>query len=137
MAYDDEEEEVPESLATFTLEEGQFELIRAFKWAEVDFLNHAALSIKAEAMGAKFRTHDKRQAYHYADTIDLISDVGGKLFKGLGYPSEVPKGQGLTFSSFMKKMKRMQAATLGMATAETSGMLRLIDGFVRDRKSVV
>lgn len=132
MAYDDEEEEVPESLGTFALEAGQFELVRTFRWAEVDFLNYAALSIKAESMGAKFRSHDIRQAYHYADTIDLITEVAGKLFKGLGYPQEVPKGQGLTFTGFMKKVKRMQVATLGMTTSETWGMLKLIDGFVRE-----
>lgn len=119
-------------LCTCALEDGQFKLIRTFKWADVDLLNHAALSIKAEAMGAKFRTHDKRQAYHHAYTIDLINDVAGKLLNRLDYPTEVAKGQGLTFASFMKKMKRMQAATLGMTASETSCMLKLIDHFVRD-----
>lgn len=131
MAYDDEEEEVPEELSAFEYDEGQYDLLRSFKWHKLDPLNHAVLRLKAEGAGTSFTTHDQTQLYHHADMIDKVSKVFGKLFKAIGYPEKVDKEEGLTFEQFMAKLKRLQEYTLGMTTDEAKGTFALIDEYAR------
>lgn len=129
MAYDDDEEKVPNELSAFEMEEGQYDLLRSFQWHKLDPLNHAVLRLKAEGAGTSFATHDVGQLYHHADMIDKVSNVFGKLFKGIGYPEKVDKEEGLTFEQFMAKIKRLQECTLGMTGSEVKGTFALVDEY--------
>lgn len=131
MAYNDEDEQVPEELRTFEFDAEQYEQLRSFKWEKLDPLNHAVLKLKAEEAGTRYATHNPRQLYHHSDMIEQVAKVYGKLFKAIGYPEKVSGEEGLTFEQFLAKLKRLQEHTMGMADDEAQGIFALVDEYAR------
>lgn len=132
VAYDDDLEKVHEDLSTFVLHEQQYELLRTFKWEELDPLNHLVLAIGAEEAGTSMATHDRKKAYHFGDTLNKITRYMGKLFGGLGYPRDVRPEEGVTYESFMKKLGRVVETSMAMTAREADAMLRLVDEYVNE-----
>ncbi|KAL3894525.1 MAG: hypothetical protein SGPRY_013787 [Prymnesium sp.] len=107
VAFDEDEDQVPDTLKPFELDEAQYSLLRSFAWESLDLLNGIILPLRAEEVGTTFKVHNAAQLYHHGEMMDLVGGTVGKLFHGLGYPMAVNKDEGLTFEDFLKKMKRI------------------------------
>lgn len=132
VAYDEDLEKVHEDLTTFVLQEQQYELLRTFKWEQLDPLNHLVLAVGAEETGTTMAMHDQGRAYHYGDTLSKIALHMGKLFAGIGYPKDVRPEEGVSYESYMKKMARMVDASTSMTESEAGAMLRMVDEYASE-----
>lgn len=100
-AYDEDLEKVHEDLTTFVLPEQQYELLRTFKWEQLDPLNHLVLAMGAEETGTIAAAHSQSKAYHFGDTLTKITRSMGKVFAALGYPKVVEPDEGVTYEAFI------------------------------------
>ncbi|KAL3892839.1 MAG: hypothetical protein SGPRY_014734 [Prymnesium sp.] len=132
VAFDVDEDQVPDTLKTFELDEVQYSLLRSFAWESLDLLNGIILPLRAEEVGTTFKVHNVAQLYHHGEMIDLVGGTVGKLFHGLGYPMTVNKDEGLTFEDFLKKIKRMYNSTLGMTPQQAGAIFSMIDSYVQE-----
>lgn len=132
VAYDEDLEKVHEDLTTFVLNEQQYELLRTFKWEQLDPLNYLVLAVGAEESGTNAAKHNKDKAYHFGDTLSKVTRCMTKLFAALGYPTDVTTDEGVTYESFMKKLGRMVDASTTMTEGEAAAMLRLVDEYVKE-----
>ena len=130
VAYDDDEEEVPESLEDFSLSEAVMDRWRKFEWAHIDVINDVLLLLSAKEEAAEFDTHDWSKAYHFADMIDRVAGSLNKLFLGMGYPKHVDSSEGITYLEFVKKIKKIQKASIGLEEEQAQGLFKLIDTFM-------
>lgn len=132
LAYDEDTEEVPHNLRAFELEKAQYEMLRRFEWDKMDPLNTAVLKMRAKEVGTQFRGHDASQAYHDGDMMGHITLAYSQLFGGLGYPEKVPDEEGLTYTKFMKRMRRFHKSSLAMGQKEARAILKIMDTYIRE-----
>ena len=122
MAYDEASQKVPKDLETLELSEEQDVIFCNFKWAALDVLNCILLPLLTKGAGATYDLHDSSPLYHRADTITLVEEKLGKLFKGVGYPAVVPTSEGVSFQTFMAKIQKLHRLTLAMTEDEAVDM---------------
>ncbi|KAL1530150.1 hypothetical protein AB1Y20_001066 [Prymnesium parvum] len=80
VAYDDDLERVHEDVVMgFALDEKQYELLRAFKWEDLDPLNHLVLALSGEEGGTSIAEHDATKArlgvVDYTHWVDKLMSV--------------------------------------------------------------
>lgn len=132
VAFDVDDDEVPAALESFVLDAGQLDLLRAFRWDEMDPLNHILLKLKAEETTAAMPHHDLKKLYHYGEATRLVAEVNEKLWCAYGYPATVPRMQGLSYGQFMRLIRKLQDARIGMDSDRAAKMNALIDRLVTD-----
>ena len=130
LAYDADLGQVPSEFRTYAFDEQDTEHLRNSEWWRMDPLNKCLLVIRGREAGTTFKAHDVKNLYHDGDMINHIMDLYGKLFEAIGYPRDVAKGEGLSFRSFMARIKSLQVFTVGLAPAEQHAAYTALDGFV-------
>jgi hypothetical protein len=131
VAYDEDEEEVPDGLETYVLDAPNVMLTRTFKWEQIKPLE-IALAVRSKQTTAQFATHDHGKLYHVAHGIELATGIMVKYYKGLGFRDDVPAARGWAYPTFMKKIKRLNAATIGMEASAAKGMHAFVDRCVQN-----
>ena len=129
VAYDQDEDEVPEDLRNYLFPADQLKEILGLTWWKVDTLS-VLLDLASKEIGTKFRKHDGRQVYHHEVLVAKIKVKFGQLFRALGYPKAVSKAEGITFEGFMSRVEKVVAKTMGMTTGEAAGLFDKIDELV-------
>ena len=126
VAYDEDDDEVPEGLTTYQLDPAQMQKVRELKWTGIEPLK-LVLAVKSKQTTANFPAHSASRLYHLAHGLELATGVMNKLYKGLGFPDSVPAAQGWSYSTFAKKLKRLNQATIGMEPAAATRMHAFVD----------
>jgi hypothetical protein len=132
IAFDEDENEVPEELETFQLAEEPTKLTRELKWGEIDILNDVLLQVRGEELTTHFKHHSRAKLYHVRYTMELAQRTMGKYFAALGFPPIVPKGQGWSYRTFMSKMLKLNDAKMSMESAVAAGMDAAVDEYVAE-----
>jgi hypothetical protein len=127
LAWDEDDEEVPDNLLRYKLKPEPLKLFRELKWGEIDVLNDILLDMVGEDDGAEFDTWDVTMIYHYKDMIDNVAVVYNKLFLATGYPETVTKEEGVTFMGWVKKLKKLHKAGTGLTDEQALGLYQLVD----------
>jgi hypothetical protein len=126
VAYDEEEEEVPENLKHYELPKSEVDLLRSGKWASrvpVDLM----FQVTGEDAGTDVSMTDSHHALRDATVTSLFIETEDKLYKSLSYPSKVDKGVGVSYRDFMKSLQYFQLKSLAMSPNEREGMNKLIE----------
>ena len=131
VAYDEDDEEVPEGLETYQLGKEQMALVRGLQWAAIDPLS-IVLAVKSKQTTAHFPNHDARKLYHVAHGIQLAYEVMSQLYRGLGFKDEVPAAQGWSYPAFIRQVKKMNKASIGMDSGQAARMHSFVDRCVSE-----
>ena len=101
LAYDKDAGEVPADLVNVSLSQEETDKITNLEWHKRDRLNGIILKIKSAEAGTVFDKHDASNLYHSMEMLELVTDLDGKLYIGIGYPESVTEEEGVTFRKFM------------------------------------
>ena len=118
FAYDKDAGEVPADLVNVSLSLEETNKITNLEWHKRDRLNGMILKIKSAEAGTVFDKHDASNLYHSMEMLELVADLDGKLYIGIGYPESVTAEEGVTFRKFMSHIKKILKCAVGMAAEE-------------------
>lgn len=129
LAFDIVAMAVPTTMKNFEFDEAEFAKLVEFEWDKLDFLNGCFLKLMGAEVGTVFHHVSVQNLYHRGDMLNNIQEVFGRLFECIGYPKEVPSGEGWTFSQFIDQLKRIQKFAIALAPEEQKGAHALIDTY--------
>lgn len=129
VAYDQDEDEVPDDLRNYVFPAAQLKEVVGLNWWKMDPLS-VILDLTSKEIGTRFRKHDGRRVYHHEILVAKVKVKFGQLFHALGYPKTVGKAEGLSFEGFMSRVEKVVAKTMGMTHDEAKGLFEKIDELV-------
>ena len=134
LAYDEDLEEVPSDLRTHLFDAKQTKIITDIEWADeraikLDFLNGCYLKLCGDEIGTKFHRYDPKNIFHDGEMLTHMQDLYGKLFAAFGYPSDVPRDDGMTYRAFIGSLKRIQKAAVALPPEQQKGAHAMIDAY--------
>eukprot|EP00966_Prymnesium_polylepis_P060419 1402134-Prymnesium_polylepis.1 len=132
LAYDNEEDEVPEGLHTFAWNERQFDLFCQLEWGKLDPVNHIMLALKSKETTAKYAKHLLAGIYRDAAKVNDVREMLGKLFQHVGFPPTVPTVQGVSYDGFMKLILKLVKSTIGMDDESSRTTFEEVEAYMEE-----
>lgn len=131
LAFDEEEDEVPEGLETYQLSEKQADHFVKLEWEQMNVLE-IELAMESKRSTSRFPEHDSRKLYRTPNGLALLSKVMGPLYKGAGMKDDVPKARGWSHPTFMRQLMKLYRASVGLEPTRAESMHVLIERFHKE-----